>query len=119
LVHPSGNTAWLEIYLDEDKSYMTSGKMASILFGITEPTQVILTYHENNSTFTLINNANVTSIDEVEEELGETIFPFNDNTYTLHPYEDDQLFGWEQKISKAMACNTKNQVLVSFINKHC
>ncbi|KAK2402485.1 hypothetical protein QL285_052000 [Trifolium repens] len=41
----------------------------------------------------------------------ETLFPCLENTYTLHPFENDQIFGWEKKITKAYASEIKNQVL--------
>jgi hypothetical protein len=80
---------------------MTSGKLASILFGIREPTEVLLTFHEKYKCFTLTTANHVTTTDETEEDLDETIKPFENNTYTLHPYNNDQIFGWEQKVTKA------------------
>ncbi|WJX45289.1 hypothetical protein P8452_32180 [Trifolium repens] len=102
LVHPSGNTAWMEFHIDGDNCYMTDGKIVSLLFGIKQPTEVILTYNEHNTTITMRNSSN---------EPENIIFPFQDNTYILHPYENDQLFGWEYKVTQAMASETKNQVL--------
>jgi hypothetical protein len=90
---------------------MTDGKIASLLFGIREPTEVVLTYHDQNTTITLMNPSDVTTNNFHEQ----TIMPFQDNTYTLHPFENDDLFGWEQKVSHALASSTKNQVLVSYI----
>jgi UDP-N-acetylglucosamine pyrophosphorylase len=70
---------------------MTDGKIASLLFGIREPTEVILTYHEQEKTITLRDSTIVTSNNEHQE----AIIPFKSDTFTLHPYENDQLFGWE------------------------
>jgi hypothetical protein len=99
----------MEFHIDGNNCYMTDGKIASLLFGIKIPTEVILTYNEQNTTITMRNSSN---------EPGNIIFPFQDNTYTLHPYENDQLFGWEYKVSQAMASEKKNQVLVSSILNH-
>ncbi|WJX67724.1 hypothetical protein P8452_52168 [Trifolium repens] len=41
----------------------------------------------------------------------ETLYPMLENTYTLHPFENDQIFGWEQKITRPYASDMKNQVL--------
>jgi hypothetical protein len=100
----------MEFHIDGNNCYMTDGKIASLLFGIKILTEVILTYNEHNTTITMRNSSN---------EPENIILPFQDNTYTLHPYENDQLFGWEYKVSQAMASETKNQVLVSHIlNNH-
>jgi hypothetical protein len=61
----------------------------------------------------LRNTSNVT----IKNEPEQTNLPFQANTYTLHPYENDQMFGWEQKVSNALASQTKNQVLVSSLIK--
>jgi hypothetical protein len=90
---------------------MTDGKIASLLFGIREPTEVVLTYHDQNTTITLMNPSDVTTNNFHEQ----TIMPFDTNTYTLHSYDNDQMFGWEQMVSQALASERKNQVLVSSI----
>jgi hypothetical protein len=91
---------------------MTGGKIASLLFGIREPTEVILTYHQEDTTITL------RKVSNVEQVNNQTMKPFERNTYTLHQFDDDGMFGWEQTVTKALASETKNQVLVSSITNY-
>jgi hypothetical protein len=53
LVHPTGNAVFLELQLKNGNCYMTPGKVVSILFGIREPTEVILTYKIHDNCFNL------------------------------------------------------------------
>jgi hypothetical protein len=101
----------MEFHVDGDNCYMTDGKIASHLFGFRQPTEVVLTYHDQDTTITLKMESNVT----VKNETEQTIMPFDTNTYTLHSYDNDQMFGWEQMVSQALASERKNQVLVSSI----
>jgi hypothetical protein len=114
-VHSSRNTAFIELHLDEDKSHMTPGRMVSLLFGIREPTKVVITYQIKNTCFTLtpIQEEGDIPLSSFFKGEDETLFPCLENTYTLHPFENDQIFGWEKKITKAYASEIKNQVLVS------
>ncbi|WJX56921.1 hypothetical protein P8452_42532 [Trifolium repens] len=112
-VHPSGNTAFTELHLDEDNSYMTSGRMVSLLFGIRELTKIVITYQIKNTCFALTpiqeeGDIKLSSLFKAEDEA---LFPCLKNTYTLHPFENDQIFGWQQKITKPYTSEMKNQVL--------
>jgi hypothetical protein len=57
----------MEFHIDGDNCYMTDGKIVSLLFGIKQPTEVILTYNEHNTTITMRNSSN---------EPENIIFPF-------------------------------------------
>jgi hypothetical protein len=94
---------------------MTSGRMVSLLFGIREPTKVVITYQIKNTCFALtpIQEEGDIMLSSVFKAEDETRYPMLENTYTLHPFENDQIFGWEQKITRPYASDMKNQVLVS------
>jgi hypothetical protein len=94
---------------------MTPGKVVSILFGIREPTEVILTYkiHDNffNLNFIQQGVIDISSDDESDDE-----YVIQSHNYILHAFENDGVFGWEKIMTEASANNKKNQVLVGSPN---
>ncbi|WJX23592.1 hypothetical protein P8452_12791 [Trifolium repens] len=110
LVHPTGNAVFLELHLEGGNCYMTPGKVVSILFGIREPTEVILTYkiHDNffNLNFIQQGVIDISSDDESDDE-----YVIQSHNYILHAFENDGVFGWEKIMTEASANNKKNQVL--------
>ncbi|PNX83105.1 hypothetical protein L195_g039143 [Trifolium pratense] len=54
----------------------------------------------------------LSSDNEVEEAFDITYEPMeDDNTYILHEFENDGIFGWETIVSESCASNQKQQVL--------
>jgi hypothetical protein len=94
---------------------MTPGKVVSILFGIREPTEVILTYkiHDNffNLKFIQQGVIDISSDDESDDE-----YVIQSHNYILHDFDNDGVFGWERIMTEAAANDKKNQVLVSCPN---
>ncbi|WJX95018.1 hypothetical protein P8452_76382 [Trifolium repens] len=110
LVHPTGNAVFLELQLQNGNCYMTPGKVVSILFGIREPTEVILTYkiHDNffNLKFIQQGVIDISSDDESDDE-----YVIQSHNYILHDFDNDGVFGWERIMTEAAANDKKNQVL--------
>jgi hypothetical protein len=131
IIHPSGNSVNLEFHFEDGGCYMTSGRLVSLLFCIKEPIEVILIYlyKENGFKLRYIKQKDATGVYSGVEskDIIEISSPKSDDdldirnvnceptadTYILHQYDDDRVFGWSLKVSEAYASQRKDQVLVS------
>lgn len=99
--HRNGKSVMLDLHIRNGDCFMTSGKNVGLLFGFKEPTEVNLHYQVEDNVFTL------TTVQPVAED--DEMYVSDTDNYTLHEYENNRVFGWEQTIS-----DTKSQVLVSY-----
>jgi hypothetical protein len=129
IIHPSGNSVNLEFHFEDGGCYMTSGRLVSLLFCIKEPIEVILIYLYKENGFKLryikqkdatevyfgVESKNIIEISSPKSGLdirNVNREPTAD-TYILHKYDDDCVFGWSLKVSEVYASQRKDQVLVS------
>ncbi|WJX46000.1 hypothetical protein P8452_32841 [Trifolium repens] len=109
LAHRNGNNVFLGLKVSNAKSFITGGKEAALLYDFTEPTEVTvgieLDGEENDILFQFRDYPNFAE----DEDMLVSDTP----DYTLHPFDKDDVFGWEKTIK-----TTRTQV-AAFPTQDC
>ncbi|WJX18278.1 hypothetical protein P8452_08091 [Trifolium repens] len=94
LAHQNGNNAFLGLEVSKTKSFITGGKEAALLYGFTEPTEVTIGMEidgeDNDIMFQFRDFPNYSE--------DEDMFVSDTPEYCLHPFDKDDVFGWEKTI---------------------
>ncbi|KAK2354595.1 hypothetical protein QL285_092095 [Trifolium repens] len=101
LGHPNGNNAFLGLEVTKTKSFINGGKEAALLYGFTEPTEVTVEMELDAED----NDILIQFIDCPNSGENEVMFVSDTPDYCLHPFDKDDVFGWEKTIK-----TTKPQV---------
>ncbi|KAK2417431.1 hypothetical protein QL285_039731 [Trifolium repens] len=105
LTHPNGCNVFLGLEVSKTKSFITGGKEAALLYDFKEPTEVTVAIElegeENDILFEFKDYPNF-----IEDE---EMFIKDTPDFTLHPFDKDDVFGWEKTIK-----TERTQVAVSF-----
>jgi hypothetical protein len=104
LGHPNGNNAFLGLEVTKTKSFINGAKEAALLYGFTEPTEVTVEMELDAED----NDILIQFIDCPNSGENEVMFVSDTPDYCLHPFDKDDVFGWEKTIK-----TTKPQVAVS------
>ncbi|CAJ2652084.1 unnamed protein product [Trifolium pratense] len=128
----NGKSCGVKLSVDDDDCYMTRGGYVASVFGLSEPTQVVLDYHviENRFKMTIIKDENFVSVsgdDLFEKQISESDndstnssfvesvgYPsdLSDSSNTvMREFVNDRLYGWKLTVSKSYADKRKLQVL--------
>ncbi|XP_045802325.1 uncharacterized protein LOC123904789 [Trifolium pratense] len=112
LWHPSGNTAMLEFHIADGQCYMTSGRMAAILYGLRQPTDVVVVYELiDDENYFKLHNMNATEVIDLTSDREDFHVLPNDDTYTLPEFENDRHYGWETIVTECNSSDKRAQVL--------
>ncbi|XP_045791494.1 uncharacterized protein LOC123886203 [Trifolium pratense] len=117
LSHSSGNSVVLELCFSRSDCYMISGRMASILYGFKEPTEVVVDYEIKDNLnffkFNILKGKDIIylSSDDEDGDVVPVIDLSNIRPYTLHAFDNNRVFGWEMMVTNAYSSDVKQQVL--------
>jgi hypothetical protein len=103
LSHLNGNSVFLGLQVSNAESYIHGGKEAALIYGFTEPTEVTVEIELDGEEDDIVFKFR----DYPTYDENEDMFVSDTPNYTLHPHENDKVFGWEKIIK-----TTKSQVCV-------
>ncbi|PNX73529.1 hypothetical protein L195_g029431 [Trifolium pratense] len=128
----NGKSCGVKLCVDDDDCYMTRGGYVASVFGLSEPTQVVLDYQgiENRFKMTIIKDENFVSVsgdDLFEKQISESDNDSTNSSFVesvgypsdlsdssnivMREFVNDRLYGWKLTVSKSYADKRKLQVL--------